>query len=118
MSRITLDTTKKREYVLLNHFKVIMSLLSGFYYYFDVSFGSFCFYTWSVDFSDSSQNDSLSDQDDHRAGFSSRASVDDQDNDVKQTSSSFSMYNSVSQRLMVRTFLGFFCFLIFSFKNL
>lgn len=53
-------------------------------------------------FSDSSQNDSLSDQDDHRPGFSSRTSVEDQDSDGKQTSSSFSMYNSVSQRLMVR----------------
>ncbi|XP_075872897.1 cap-specific mRNA (nucleoside-2'-O-)-methyltransferase 1 [Nelusetta ayraudi] len=54
---------------------------------------------------DSSQNDSLSDQDDHRPGFSSRTSVDDQDSDAKQTSSSFSMYNSVSQRLMAK--MGF-----------
>lgn len=67
-----------------------------------MSFGSICFYVWFVDFSDSSQNDSLSDQDDHRPGFSSRTSVDDQDSDAKQTPSSFTMYNSVSQRLMVR----------------
>lgn len=68
-----------------------------------MSFGSICFYVWFVDFSDSSQNDSLSDQDDHRPGFSSRTSADDQeDSDAKQTASSFSMYNSVSQRLMVR----------------
>lgn len=55
---------------------------------------------------DSSQNDSLSDQDDHRPGFSSRTSADDQeDSDAKQTASSFSMYNSVSQRLMAK--MGF-----------
>lgn len=71
-----------------------------------MSFGNICFYVWFVDFSDSSQNDSLSDQDDHRPGFSSRTSVDDQDSDAKQTPSSFSMYNSVSQRLMVRKSLS------------
>lgn len=56
---------------------------------------------------DSSQNDSLSDQEDHRPGFSmpSISSFDDQDNDAKQTSSSFSMYNSVSQKLMAK--MGF-----------
>lgn len=52
---------------------------------------------------DSSQNDSLSDQEDHRPGFSmpSISSFDDQDNDATQASSDFSMYNSVSQKLMV-----------------
>lgn len=56
---------------------------------------------------DSSQNDSLSDQEDHRPGFSmpSISSFDDQDTDAKQTSSSFSMYNSVSQKLMAK--MGF-----------
>lgn len=56
---------------------------------------------------DSSQNDSLSDQEDHRPGFSmpSISSFDDQDTDATQTSSSFSMYNSVSQKLMAK--MGF-----------
>lgn len=45
-----------------------------------------------------SQNDSLHDQEDERPGFSSTPSFDDQD--ASQTSS-FSMYNSVSQKLMV-----------------
>ena len=60
-------------------------------------------YALSVDLSvlDSSQNDTLSDQDDHRPGFASRISYDDQDTGATQTSSSFSMYNSVSQKLMV-----------------
>uniref|UniRef100_A0A3Q4BLC1 Cap-specific mRNA (nucleoside-2'-O-)-methyltransferase 1 n=1 Tax=Mola mola TaxID=94237 RepID=A0A3Q4BLC1_MOLML len=61
----------------------------------------------SVDLSvlDSSQNDTLSDQDDHRPGFASRTSYDDQDTGATQTSSSFSMYNSVSQKLMAK--MGF-----------
>lgn len=52
---------------------------------------------------DSSQNDSLSDQEDQRPGFSmpSISSFDDQDTDPTQASSDFSMYNSVSQKLMV-----------------
>ncbi|XP_076612888.1 cap-specific mRNA (nucleoside-2'-O-)-methyltransferase 1 [Chaetodon auriga] len=56
---------------------------------------------------DSSQNDSLSDQEDHREGFSrpSVSSFDDQDSDTTQTPSSFSMYNSVSQKLMAK--MGF-----------
>ncbi|XP_041814437.1 cap-specific mRNA (nucleoside-2'-O-)-methyltransferase 1 [Chelmon rostratus] len=56
---------------------------------------------------DSSQNDSLSDQEDQRQGFSrpSVSSFDDQDSDATQTSSSFSMYNSVSQKLMAK--MGF-----------
>ncbi|KAM3603437.1 uncharacterized protein V6R79_022484 [Siganus canaliculatus] len=57
---------------------------------------------------DSSQNDSLSDQDDHRPGFSmpSISSFDDQAApDTTQTSSTFSMYNSVSQKLMAK--MGF-----------
>ncbi|XP_049446177.1 cap-specific mRNA (nucleoside-2'-O-)-methyltransferase 1 [Epinephelus fuscoguttatus] len=56
---------------------------------------------------DSSQNDSLSDQDDHRPRFSmpSISSFDDQDNDPSQASSNFSMYNSVSQKLMAK--MGF-----------
>uniref|UniRef100_A0A665TSM2 Cap-specific mRNA (nucleoside-2'-O-)-methyltransferase 1 n=1 Tax=Echeneis naucrates TaxID=173247 RepID=A0A665TSM2_ECHNA len=58
---------------------------------------------------DSSQNDSLSDQEDHRPGFSmpSISSFDDaQDTDSPtQTSSKFSMYNSVSQKLMAK--MGF-----------
>ncbi|XP_035534581.1 cap-specific mRNA (nucleoside-2'-O-)-methyltransferase 1 [Morone saxatilis] len=56
---------------------------------------------------DSSQNDSLSDQEDVRPGFSrpSVSSFDDQENDASQTSSSFSLYNSVSQKLMAK--MGF-----------
>uniref|UniRef100_A0A1A8NGL2 Cap-specific mRNA (nucleoside-2'-O-)-methyltransferase 1 n=1 Tax=Nothobranchius rachovii TaxID=451742 RepID=A0A1A8NGL2_9TELE len=59
---------------------------------------------------DSSQNDSLSDQEDHRPGFSmpsiSSPSFDAQDNDdSSQASSKFTMYNSVSQRLMAK--MGF-----------
>ncbi|KAE8286854.1 Cap-specific mRNA (nucleoside-2'-O-)-methyltransferase 1 [Larimichthys crocea] len=56
---------------------------------------------------DSSQNDSLSDQEDQRPRFSrpSVSSLDDQDGDVTQTSSSFSLYNSVSQKLMAK--MGF-----------
>lgn len=53
---------------------------------------------------DSSQNDSLSDQEDHRPGFSmpSISSFDAQDTDTStQAPSKFSMYNSVSQKLMV-----------------
>lgn len=53
---------------------------------------------------DSSQNDSLSDQEDHRPGFSmpSISSFDSQDADAPtEASSKFSMYNSVSQKLMV-----------------
>lgn len=50
---------------------------------------------------DSSQNDSLSDQEDHRPGFSMPSiSFDAQDTDASDTSK-FSMYNSVSQKLMV-----------------
>ncbi|TNM94708.1 hypothetical protein fugu_017467 [Takifugu bimaculatus] len=51
---------------------------------------------------DLSQNDSLHDQEDEKPGFSSTASFDDQD--ASQTSS-FSMYNSVSQKLMAK--MGF-----------
>ncbi|KAK5852953.1 hypothetical protein PBY51_006784 [Eleginops maclovinus] len=55
---------------------------------------------------DSSQNDSLSDQEDQRPGFSMPSVVsDDQDNDPSQASSDFSMYNSVSQKLMAK--MGF-----------
>uniref|UniRef100_A0A7N6F616 Cap-specific mRNA (nucleoside-2'-O-)-methyltransferase 1 n=1 Tax=Anabas testudineus TaxID=64144 RepID=A0A7N6F616_ANATE len=57
---------------------------------------------------DSSQNDSLSDQEDHRPGFSmpSVSSLDSQDTDTTtQNSSKFSMYNSVSQKLMAK--MGF-----------
>ncbi|TKS75632.1 Cap-specific mRNA (nucleoside-2'-O-)-methyltransferase 1 [Collichthys lucidus] len=56
---------------------------------------------------DSSQNDSLSDQEDQRPRFSrpSVSSLDEQDGDVTQTSSSFSLYNSVSQKLMAK--MGF-----------
>lgn len=56
---------------------------------------------------DSSQNDSLSDQEDHRPGFSmpSISSFEDQDADPSQASSDFSMYNSVSQKLMAK--MGF-----------
>lgn len=57
---------------------------------------------------DSSQNDSLSDQEDQRPGFSmpsissSSSSFDTQDNDAaSQASAKFAMYNSVSQKLMV-----------------
>lgn len=45
------------------------------------------------------QNNSHHDQEDERPGFSSTESFDDQDS--SQNSSSFSMYNSVSQKLMV-----------------
>lgn len=45
-----------------------------------------------------SQNDYLHDQEDEKPSFSSTSSFDDQDS--SQTSS-FSMYNSVSQKLMV-----------------
>lgn len=59
---------------------------------------------------DSSQNDSLSDQEDHRPGFSmpsiSSSSFDSQDTDAPtEASSKFSMYNSVSQKLMAK--MGF-----------
>ncbi|GAA6234316.1 cap-specific mRNA (nucleoside-2'-O-)-methyltransferase 1 [Lates japonicus] len=57
---------------------------------------------------DSSQNDSLSDQEDHRPGFSmpSISSFDSQDADAPtEASSKFSMYNSVSQKLMAK--MGF-----------
>uniref|UniRef100_A0A3Q1CXZ6 Cap-specific mRNA (nucleoside-2'-O-)-methyltransferase 1 n=1 Tax=Amphiprion ocellaris TaxID=80972 RepID=A0A3Q1CXZ6_AMPOC len=59
---------------------------------------------------DSSQNDSLSDQEDHRPGFSmpsiSSSSFDSQDIDAPtEASSKFSMYNSVSQKLMAK--MGF-----------
>ncbi|KAM6915772.1 cap-specific mRNA (nucleoside-2'-O-)-methyltransferase 1 isoform 1-T1 [Xenentodon cancila] len=59
---------------------------------------------------DSSQNDSLSDQEDHRPGFSmpsisSSSSFDAQDIDGSRASSKFSMYNSVSQKLMAK--MGF-----------
>lgn len=51
---------------------------------------------------DSSQNDSLSDQEDHRPGFSMPSiSFDSQDTDAASDNSKFSMYNSVSQKLMV-----------------
>uniref|UniRef100_A0AAX7TQ38 Cap-specific mRNA (nucleoside-2'-O-)-methyltransferase 1 n=1 Tax=Astatotilapia calliptera TaxID=8154 RepID=A0AAX7TQ38_ASTCA len=61
---------------------------------------------------DSSQNDSLSDQEDQRPGFSmpsissSSSSFDTQDNDApSQASAKFAMYNSVSQKLMAK--MGF-----------
>uniref|UniRef100_A0A7N8YBD1 Cap-specific mRNA (nucleoside-2'-O-)-methyltransferase 1 n=1 Tax=Mastacembelus armatus TaxID=205130 RepID=A0A7N8YBD1_9TELE len=57
---------------------------------------------------DSSQNDSLSEQEDHRPGFSmpSISSFGSQDtNTPTDNSSKFSMYNSVSQRLMAK--MGF-----------
>ncbi|XP_056284572.1 cap-specific mRNA (nucleoside-2'-O-)-methyltransferase 1 isoform X2 [Pseudoliparis swirei] len=56
---------------------------------------------------DSSQNDSLSDQEDQRPGFSmpSISSLDDQDTDPTQASSDFSMYNTMSQKLMAK--MGF-----------
>ncbi|KAF3849873.1 hypothetical protein F7725_019592 [Dissostichus mawsoni] len=57
---------------------------------------------------DSSQNDSLSDQEDQRPGFSMPSVIaDDPDNDPTQNdaSSDFSMYNSVSQKLMAK--MGF-----------
>ncbi|XP_068580711.1 cap-specific mRNA (nucleoside-2'-O-)-methyltransferase 1 [Cebidichthys violaceus] len=56
---------------------------------------------------DSSQNDSLSDQEDQRPGFSmpSISSFEDQDPDPTQASSDFSMYNTVSQKLMAK--MGF-----------
>lgn len=52
------------------------------------------------------QNDSLSDQEDHRPGFSmpsisSSSSFDAQDTDGSSQTSKFAMYNSVSQKLMV-----------------
>lgn len=53
---------------------------------------------------DSSQNDSFSDQEDQRPGFSMPSVIaDDPDNDPTQNdaSSDFTMYNSVSQKLMV-----------------
>uniref|UniRef100_A0A672HPJ1 Cap-specific mRNA (nucleoside-2'-O-)-methyltransferase 1 n=1 Tax=Salarias fasciatus TaxID=181472 RepID=A0A672HPJ1_SALFA len=59
---------------------------------------------------DSSQNDSLSDQEDQRPGFSrpsvssSSSSFDAQETD-SHASSKFSMYNSVSQKLMAK--MGF-----------
>uniref|UniRef100_A0A4W6DB23 Cap-specific mRNA (nucleoside-2'-O-)-methyltransferase 1 n=1 Tax=Lates calcarifer TaxID=8187 RepID=A0A4W6DB23_LATCA len=65
---------------------------------------------------DSSQNDSLSDQEDHRPGFSmpSISSFDSQDADAPtEASSKFSMYNSVSQKLMVILY----CFFPLSFLN-
>ncbi|XP_013867007.1 cap-specific mRNA (nucleoside-2'-O-)-methyltransferase 1 isoform X2 [Austrofundulus limnaeus] len=58
---------------------------------------------------DSSQNESLSDQEDHRPGFSmpsiSSPSFDSKDNDDATQTSKFSMYNSVSQKLMAK--MGF-----------
>ncbi|XP_033932248.1 cap-specific mRNA (nucleoside-2'-O-)-methyltransferase 1 [Pseudochaenichthys georgianus] len=57
---------------------------------------------------DSSQNDSFSDQEDQRPGFSMPSVIaDDPDNDPTQNdaSSDFTMYNSVSQKLMAK--MGF-----------
>ncbi|XP_029281805.1 cap-specific mRNA (nucleoside-2'-O-)-methyltransferase 1 [Cottoperca gobio] len=55
---------------------------------------------------DSSQNDSLSDQEDQRPGFSMPSVLsDDQDADPSLASSDFSMYNTVSQKLMAK--MGF-----------
>lgn len=55
---------------------------------------------------DSSQNDSLSDQEDHRPGFSMPSiSFNTQDSDASSQTSKFSMYNSVSQKLMAK--MGF-----------
>lgn len=59
----------------------------------------------AVFFLDSSQNDSLSDQEQNRPGFSmpSISSFHAEDtNTPSQNSSKFSMYNSVSQKLMVK----------------
>lgn len=59
---------------------------------------------WAGVFPDSSQNDSFSDEEDYRPGFSmpSISSFDAQDTDTPtEASSKFSMYNSVSQKLMV-----------------
>lgn len=53
-------------------------------------------------FPDSSQNESLSDQEEPRAGFSMPSiSVHAKDADSPPEGSTFSMYNSVSQKLMV-----------------
>ncbi|KAL7865054.1 hypothetical protein AOLI_G00164740 [Acnodon oligacanthus] len=55
---------------------------------------------------DSSQSESLSDAEDHRPSFSKpAASQNSQSNDATQGSSKFSMYNSVSQKLMAK--MGF-----------
>uniref|UniRef100_W5L0A0 Cap-specific mRNA (nucleoside-2'-O-)-methyltransferase 1 n=1 Tax=Astyanax mexicanus TaxID=7994 RepID=W5L0A0_ASTMX len=55
---------------------------------------------------DSSQSESLSDAEDHRPSFSKpAASENSQINDASQSSSNFSMYNSVSQKLMAK--MGF-----------
>ncbi|KAI4873372.1 hypothetical protein NFI96_022165 [Prochilodus magdalenae] len=55
---------------------------------------------------DSSQSESLSDAEDHRPSFSKpTASQNSQSNDASQSSSKFSMYNSVSQKLMAK--MGF-----------
>ncbi|MEQ2301426.1 Cap-specific mRNA (nucleoside-2'-O-)-methyltransferase 1, partial [Ameca splendens] len=59
---------------------------------------------------DSSQNDSLSDQEDHRPSFSmpsisASPAFDAQDNDGSAQTSKFTMYNSVSQKLMAK--MGF-----------
>ncbi|XP_049319080.1 cap-specific mRNA (nucleoside-2'-O-)-methyltransferase 1 [Astyanax mexicanus] len=55
---------------------------------------------------DSSQSESLSDAEDHRPSFSKpAASESSQINDASQSSSNFSMYNSVSQKLMAK--MGF-----------
>lgn len=74
---------------------------------------------------DSSQNDSLSDQEDHRPSFSmpsisTSSSFDTKDDDgSSQTTSKFSMYNSVSQKLMVIKknlfFLGAYTLYCFEF---
>ncbi|XP_066527148.1 cap-specific mRNA (nucleoside-2'-O-)-methyltransferase 1 [Hoplias malabaricus] len=55
---------------------------------------------------DSSQSESLSDAEDHRPSFSKQAtSQNSQSNEDSQSSSKFSMYNSVSQKLMAK--MGF-----------
>ncbi|XP_036447172.1 LOW QUALITY PROTEIN: cap-specific mRNA (nucleoside-2'-O-)-methyltransferase 1 [Colossoma macropomum] len=55
---------------------------------------------------DSSQSESLSDAEDHRPSFSKpTASQNSQSNDATEGSSRFSMYNSVSQKLMAK--MGF-----------
>uniref|UniRef100_A0A8B9KBF2 Cap-specific mRNA (nucleoside-2'-O-)-methyltransferase 1 n=1 Tax=Astyanax mexicanus TaxID=7994 RepID=A0A8B9KBF2_ASTMX len=55
---------------------------------------------------DSSQSESLSDAEDYRPSFSKpAASESSQINDASQSSSKFSMYNSVSQKLMAK--MGF-----------
>lgn len=62
----------------------------------------FMFACLYASFADSSQSESLSDAEDHRPSFSKPAgSQNTENNEASQGSSKFSMYNSVSQKLMV-----------------